>query len=471
MVMPEVTTRSQADPSERATSVFDSEFRTMTIGLVLVVTLVAFEALAVSTVMPAVEEDLGGVRIYGWAFSGFLLTSLIGITWAGVTSDRGGVVRPFVTGLILLGAGLVIASLAPEMWVVVLGRCLQGLGAGVIPAIVYVVIARGYDEQQRPRLFALMSSAWVIPGLAGPGVAGAVAEYVHWRFVFAGLLPLLAIAGAMVIPAMRAVPAAKHADEGGRVARAVPRAIQLSLGVALILGGINSGNPWWATGAIILGVLVAAPALRRLLPAGTLTAAHGLPASILGMGLLNMTFFGAAAFVPFMVTDVRGYSTITAGLVVTSSTLSWTSGTWIVDRYVPRFEVRVLAAWGLATLAVGVVAVAVTLIDDVPIAWTVFAWGIAGLGIGVAYPCFSLSVLRAAVPGGEGTASAAMKLNEVLGAALGTGLVGALVAAGEAGGWQREALAVGFGSMALASLMGLVVTRRLPRAAEYVASS
>lgn len=440
----------------------------MTLGLVLVVTLVAFEALAVSTVMPAVEEDLGGVRIYGWAFSGFLLASLIGITWAGVASDRGGVVRPFVVGLVLLGAGLLIASLAPEMWVVVLGRCVQGLGAGVIPAIVYVVIARGYDEQQRPRLFALMSSAWVVPGLAGPGIAGAVAEYVDWRLVFAGLLPLLAIAAAMVIPAMRTVPEAEPPAGSARTTRAVPRALQLATGVALILAGITSGNALLAGAGVILGGVIAAPALRTLLPQGTLVAARGLPASILGMGLVNMTFFGAAAFVPFMVTDVRGYSTIVAGAVVTSATLSWTAGTWIVDRAVPRVEVPTLAAAGLGTLTVGIVAVALTLVEGVPVAWAVFAWGVAGLGMGVAYPCFSLTVLATAPRGGEGTASAAMKLNEVLGAALGTGLVGALVAAGEAGDWQTEALGVGFGLMAVAGAICLGVTRRLPRRKEIV---
>ena len=81
--------------------------RAMTFGLVLVITLVAFEALAVATVLPAIEEELGGLRIYGWAFSGFLLASLVGITWAGGECDARGVVRPFVVGLTLFGVGLV----------------------------------------------------------------------------------------------------------------------------------------------------------------------------------------------------------------------------------------------------------------------------------------------------------------------------------------------------------------------------
>ncbi len=433
----------------------------MTVGLVLIVTLVAFEALAVSTAMPAVEEDLGGLRIYGWAFSGFLLASLIGITWAGVASDAGGVVRPFTIGLVLLAVGLAISAVAPSMWVVVAGRFVQGLGAGMIPAIVYVVIARAYDEQQRPRLFALMSSAWVIPGLAGPGVAGAVAEFAHWRLVFAGLLPLLAIAAVMVIPAMRGVPAGEPAAGPDRAPHAVPRAVQLAIGAGLVLGGVTSGSWWLGGAALVGGGLIAVPALRSLLPAGTLTAARGLPASVMGMGLVNLAFFGASAFVPLMVTEIRGYSTIVAGVVVTASTLSWTAGTWIVDRYASRVSTARLASWGLVTLTVGVAAAALILFEETPIGWAAIAWGVAGLGMGIAYPCFSLTLLQTAPAGSEGAASASLKLNEVLGAALGTGIVGALVAAGDAGGWQVEALAVGFGLMAMTAAATLAVAQRL----------
>jgi MFS family permease len=138
---------------------------------------------------------------------------------------------------------------------------------------------------------------------------------------------------------------------------------------------------------------------------------------------------------------------------------------------VPRVEVRTLASWGLPTLTVGIVAVALTLFEETPVGWAAVAWGVAGLGIGVTYPCFSLTVLRTAPRGGEGQASAAMKLNEVLGAALGTGLMGALVAAGEAGGWQTEALAIGFGLMALAGVAGLLVAQRLPLANEVPAEA
>src|SRR5262245_23373497 len=108
--------------------------RAMTVGLVLSVTLIAFEGLAIATVMPDVSRDLNGLSLYGWAFSAFFLTSLIGVVFAGREADRQGLAFPYLGGLLLFSLGLLVAGLAPTMAVVVLGRAIQGFGAGVIPA-------------------------------------------------------------------------------------------------------------------------------------------------------------------------------------------------------------------------------------------------------------------------------------------------------------------------------------------------
>src|SRR5437016_4651379 len=154
----------------------DAQRRALTVGLVLVITMVAFEALAVATALPKTVDDLGGVSLYGWAFSAFMLANLIGITVAGHQADARGPAPPLFAGLVLFGAGLVICGAAPSMVVVVAGRAVQGLGAGAVPAVAYVAIGRGYPEALRPRMFAVMSSAWVVPGIVGPGVAGFGAE-------------------------------------------------------------------------------------------------------------------------------------------------------------------------------------------------------------------------------------------------------------------------------------------------------
>jgi len=195
------------EPSPGGTGgIWTPERRPLTIGLVLAVTLVAFEALAIATVLPVVSRDLGDLRLYGWVFSAFMLSSLIGIVVAGTLADRVPLGRPMLAGLGLFAAGLVIGGTAPSMEVLVAGRAVQGLGAGVVPAVAYVAISRGYPDGCRPRMFAVLSTAWVIPGLIGPAIAALVAAAVGWRWVFLGLLPLVAVAGLLSVVALRAVP-------------------------------------------------------------------------------------------------------------------------------------------------------------------------------------------------------------------------------------------------------------------------
>jgi MFS family permease len=116
--------------------------RALTIGLILNVTIVASEALAVSTIIPIVARGLGGIDLYGWVFSGFFLGSLLGIVVAGMMIDRGSLARPFILGIGLFAIGLLIGGLAPSMAVLAAARVIQGFGAGAIPAVAYVSIAR-----------------------------------------------------------------------------------------------------------------------------------------------------------------------------------------------------------------------------------------------------------------------------------------------------------------------------------------
>src|SRR6476661_7101051 len=137
--------------------------RTLTIGLILNVTIVASEALAVGTILPIVADDLGGLDLYGWVFSGFFLGNLLGIAVAGMLIDRGGLVRPFVLGIGLFSTGLLIGGLAPTMPVLVVARVIQGFGPGAIPGVAYVSIRPGMAGPLRPQMFATLSTAWILP--------------------------------------------------------------------------------------------------------------------------------------------------------------------------------------------------------------------------------------------------------------------------------------------------------------------
>ena len=241
--------------------------RALTTGLVLTITFVASEALAVVTVMPVVARDLGGLRLYGWVFSGFMLGSVVGIVLAGREADRRGPAVPFVAGVTLFGAGLAVAGLAPTMGVLVAGRVLQGLGAGAVPAVAYSSIGRSLTGPLRARMMAVLSTAWVAPGLAGPAISAEVARLFGWRWVFLGLLPLVAVAGSIAVPALIRLgpPGAAQAQEHRLI-----DGLRTAAGAAMILAGLTlaAGSSAQVAGfaLIVAGGAAGLPALRRLVP-------------------------------------------------------------------------------------------------------------------------------------------------------------------------------------------------------------
>jgi MFS family permease len=340
--------------------------RRLTAGLVLTVTLVAFESLAISTVLPVVSDDLGGLSLYGWVFSGFFLGSLLGIVTAGRLADREGTALPFAMGLCLFAGGLVVGGLAPSMGVLVAGRVAQGVGAGAIPAVAYVSVSRAYPGALRPRVFAVFSSAWVVPGLIGPAASSGIAHALGWRWVFLLLLPFVALAAAIALPELaRSVgPPPPRGTADGRegpdepagadpVARTGP-ALALIAGTASVLAAAGGVPLAAAVLLVAVGVPVAVAAFVRLVPAGTLRLAPGIPAAVAVKGVLTFAFFGADAYVSLTLQDVRGQDTWVAGVALTLTTITWTAASWVGERWIHVVGPRRVARVGMALVGAGV---------------------------------------------------------------------------------------------------------------------
>jgi MFS family permease len=434
--------------------------RALTVGLVLTITFMAAEALAVVTIMPQVARSLGGIHLYGWVFSAFLLGSMVGIVAAGREADRTGPARPYVAGVALFGAGLVVAGLAPSMLVLVVGRTLQGIGAGAVPAVAYVAIGRSFPELLRARMMAVLSTAWVVPGIVGPLISAGVAHVFGWRWVFLGLLPLVAVTGALALPGLVHLGKATTPPV---VEHRLADALRAAGGTGLIIGGLAGGVSVVAAAVVVAGIVALVPALRRLLPQGTLRSRRGLPSTILSRGMLTFAYFGADAFVTLAIVTVRHHSVAVAGIAVTGSTLAWTVGAWIQARFNARWEGRRLVRMGLVLVLAGVVGMLVVLRPAVPL-WVAFAaWTVAGLGMGLAYAPISLMMLREAPEGREGWASASLSLSDVMGSALGAGVGGAAIAVCGNRGWPLSAgVAVAFALPAVVAVVALGLSGRLP---------
>jgi MFS family permease len=455
----DATRATPTTPTSPAGGIWAPAHRPLTVGLVLAVTFVAFEALAVATILPVIGRHLGDLRLYGWVFSAFLLASLIGIVLAGTLADRVPLARPMLAGLVLFALGLIIGGTAPDMVVLVAGRAVQGLGAGVVPAVAYVAISRCYPEKSRPRMFAVLSTAWVVPGLIGPGIAALVAAAVGWRWVFLGLLPLVIAAGVLVVLALRHVP-----PPAGQGTAAVPYLAVLGVvaGAGTALASLSSGVvPVVAAGGIAGGALLAV-SLRRLTPPRYLSARPGLTATILSRSLLTCCFFAGDAYVPYAIVTVRHAPTTLAALALTASTLAWTAGSWVQARWIARCGPRRLVRPGECLIVIGLgLMCVVVLVPSVPAALAVAAWALAGAGIGTAYAPLSVTTLDRAAAGEEGRATSALQLCDVLGQAIGTGVAGAIVAATARIG-HGPGVALAFSFAIAVALTGVIVGARLP---------
>jgi MFS family permease len=320
----------------------------------------------------------------------------------------------------------------------------------------------------RPRVFAVFSSAWVVPGLIGPAASSAIAGWLGWRAVFLALLPFVAVAAAMTLPALTRAAARddEGAGEGPDPERAGRRwaAVTLTAGTAAVLAATHGPPPLVALALVGGGLPLALRSFVRIVPAGTLRLAPGIPAAIAVKGVLTFAFFGADAYVSLTFQEVRDQPTWVAGAALTSATLAWAAAAWVQERVIHRVGPRRLVRAGFLLVGLGIVGMLGAL-GPLPVAVAVPVWGVAGFGIGLAYSPISVTVLGLAEAGREGAASASVQLCDVLGTALGTGAAGALVALGDAEGWAaRSALELAFMLTAVVAVAGAAAARRLPDA-------
>ena len=431
------------------------------------VTLVAFESLAVTTILPQVERDLGGIAWYGWVTAAFFLGTMIGIVFAGEQADRRGAGPPYLLGLVLFAIGLLICGFAPEMPVLVVGRFVQGFGAGVVPAIGYVAIGRAFDVAERPRMFAILSTAWVVPGLIGPVLAERIAQEFGWRWVFLGLVPLVACAGLFVLPSIFRLGPVEGAATASRVPfmrRRMVEATRVAAGVALVVASFTASR-WMLGPAVIVGALVAVGPFSRLTPRGTLRGAPGLPAVIASRGVLTFAFFATDAFVPFAVTTGRGASSLAGSVAVTVGTVAWTAATWVQQRFIGRLGEAWFVRTGYLLLAPGITLVGMGAIPDLLPFWVIHVGVvIAGFGMGLAYSAHAQLALRSVAEAEVGSTTASLQLTDNLGIALGTGAVGAIVTFGDESGWLvGHTVAVAMIVPASVAVIGMWLAGRLPR--------
>ena len=454
-------------------SVLGRSYRALSIGIVSVVLLIAFEATAVGTAMPVAARELGGVSLYAFAFSGYFTTSLFGMVFAGQWSDRRGPLGALTSGIACFAAGLLLSGTAGTMWLFILGRAVQGLGGGLVIVALYVVVGRAYPERLRPAIMAAFAASWVVPSVVGPLASGAVTEHLGWRWVFVGIPVLVVFPLALALPQIRrrAGGAVKGSAAGASFDR---RRIRLALGISLGAGLLQYAAQDLRPLSLLPGVAGAAllvPAVLGLLPRGTWRAARGLPSVVLLRGVAAGSFIAAESFVPLMLVTQRGLSPTLAGFSLAAGGGTWALGSWVQSRAAVEPYRDRLMTFGMVLVAAAIAAAPSVLIDSVPV-WTLaVAWAFGCFGMGLVISSTSVLLLHLSAPEEAGTNSAALQISDGLsnvlllagGGAAFAALGGGTVSHGatEASGSHPAAFAAVFLPMAGVALVGAWVTTRL----------
>ncbi|MFC4585537.1 MFS transporter [Sphaerisporangium corydalis] len=483
-------------PPEAPPGVLSRPYRALSIGMVALVLLLAFEYLAVATAMPVVARALDGLPLYGLAFSGSMAAGVLATVAGGRWSDARGPVGPMWTGVAGFTAGLLIAGLAPTMHVLIIGRFVQGIGGGLFSVALYVVVAQVYPPIMHPKVFSLLAAAWVLPSIVGPAITGAVVEHIGWRWIFLGIPIFVAPAAVMLWRGLaglsgpsvtapvegdaeaapsaggaKAVPPAGGAKaipsapaEGG--AKGVPS--QRGFGARLAWGGVVAvgaallqyGSGLGGRGLVLLaaGLVILVFALPRLLPTGTMRAGRGFPTVVLLRGLAAGASFAADVFVPLMLTGERGLSPTLAGLFLTGSALSWSLASWIQGR--GKYDRTLLLRVGTAMLALGIAGTGLLVFDAVPVLAGLGAWLVAGFGIGLVYPTLSVLTLELSEPGEEGRNSSSLQIGESVFAVVIIAATGAVFAGFDTARWVYL---VCFGLIVLPAALGIFSAHRVQR--------
>jgi EmrB/QacA subfamily drug resistance transporter len=412
----------------------DRRRRLVVMGVILSIFLAAMESTVVATAMPRVVTSLGGLELYSWVFSGFLLTSTVTMPVWGRLSDMVGARRTFLVGLtiFLLGSGL--SGLAQSMSQLIGFRMLQGLGAGSLMTIGMTIIGALFRLERRAKMQAYISGVWGVASLCGPLIGGLLADHVSWRWVFYVNVPFGALAMALIAAGLRDQP------RNGRPPVIDYAGLALfTIGVsALLIGVLEAGRVARWTGADVLGPLglaaaagVAFVAVERraadpIIPLRLFRVRMVLAAAVTGF-LAGMAMFGAISFVPLFLQSVSGMTATGAGVVLIPFVLGWVCMSITSARLVLHVGYRTVVVAGMLCLVLAFLLLSrwsesLTLVTAMRDAL------VGGIGMGLTMVPMLIAVQSAVARTDLGAATSMIQFFRTLGGAIGLSVMGTVMA-------------------------------------------
>ena len=398
-------------------------------AVMLAIFMTAIDAYIVATAMPTIVADLGGFRLFSWAFAAYLLAQAVTIPIYGRLADLYGRKRVFFAGTSVFLLGSLLCGFAWGMVPLVLFRALQGAGAGAIQPIATTIIGDIYAPVERARMQGYVSGVFGVAAIIGPTLGAFVVEHVSWSLVFWVNLPIGAATFLMfgLFLHERREPRRHRIDYLGSVL--------LILGVgAPMLALVQVGNSDGVTlAALAVGGVIALAALaaheRR-------AAEPMLPVMlwrnrVVVVGCLAGFFNGAlmmaiSGFLPTYVQGAMGRNATAAGVVLAASSVSWAFASMASGRLMIRTSYRLAASIGGFCLVAGSW-VLITLEPASGVLWAGFGAFILGVGMGFCNTAFIVSIQASVDWNRRGMATSATMFMRIVGQSVGAAVFGAIL--------------------------------------------
>jgi MFS family permease len=397
---------------------------------------VAIHALSlrvVTTILPSVVEEIGGLPFFAWVTTLAMVSSIWGAALASTLVNSRGLQQSYRISLILFAAGSVTCAIAPDMAIMLVGRLLQGFGGGLLTALAYATIRRVFSGVLRTRAIVLVSGIWGIAALCGPLLGGILAGWGLWRWAFWLDLP---VAVAVWMMAERALPASRSASDANAGLESNQILIRLLLlGAAVLavaIGGV-SGSTVWSCSGFVVGVILMTMLLRRegrsgvtpfrLIPSGAYQ-----PKNVVGSISLVMAIMAgssaAVIFLPYVATNVDGYPPIIGGYLSAILALSWTTAAFISASANPTWERRSIYA-GSVLIMLGMAFSCWSLVYGSLLSIAVSLVPVGG-GIGIAWAHLGNLMMSHARPAERDVSSAFISTNQMIALAFGSAFAGTI---------------------------------------------
>jgi MFS family permease len=409
--------------------------RAVTAALLLVSALASFESTVVSTAMPTIIGDVGGLPLYSWVFAVYLLTSTVTMPICGRLADIYGRRRVLATAIVVFLSGAVACALAHSMPQLILARGLQGLGAAGLIPISMTVAGDIYSIEERAKVQGLFSSVWGLASLVGPLIGAWMTISFGWRSIFfinvpLGLIALLIVQTQMV--ESRAV-GSDPLDLAG--------ASTLAIGVTALLFAMLH-NPAHETSGLLRGgfLLLAAVSLTAFITLQKRRDHPLVPPSLFGRwesaapylsgALMGTTIYGVDTFVPLFVQGARGGTAGAAGAVITPLVFLWAMSAAVAGRLIVRFGFRQTALWGAMLILLGLFGLLAGAAANAPVPWISAACAFIGAGLGPMSLAQILAIQDVVPEAQRGVATSLVPFFRTIGGSLGVGALGGILSAG-----------------------------------------